>query len=104
MIFFRAATPRCCCFFFCALPHRFGDVSDLEEYKGGRDFDAMKKFADEKLKVRGPQPKQDGVLLCLKIARLLPLPASRRYDFLYAPGLVLACEHRPVRRRKEGGH
>ena len=28
-------------------------MADLEEYKGGRDFDALKKFADEKLKVRG---------------------------------------------------
>jgi len=29
---------------------KFGDPSALEDYKGGRDFDALKKFADENLK------------------------------------------------------
>jgi hypothetical protein len=29
---------------------KFGDPADMEDYKGGRDFDALKKFADEKLK------------------------------------------------------
>jgi len=29
---------------------KFGDPSALEKYEGGRDFDALKKFADENLK------------------------------------------------------
>ena len=29
---------------------KYGDPSDLQDYKGGRDFDALKKFADENLK------------------------------------------------------
>merc|ERR1712238_208186 len=29
---------------------KFGDPSALEDYKGGRDYDALKKFADENLK------------------------------------------------------
>jgi hypothetical protein len=48
------------------LPGRYGDVADLEEYKGGRDFDALKKFADEKLKVK----KQILLQLCLFMIRV----------------------------------
>jgi len=29
---------------------KYGDPSNQEDYKGGRDFDALKKFADENLK------------------------------------------------------
>merc|ERR1740117_1526593 len=29
---------------------KFGDPSNLEDYKGGRDFDALSKFASENLK------------------------------------------------------
>jgi hypothetical protein len=29
---------------------KWGDPSSLEDYKGGRDFDSLKKFADDKLK------------------------------------------------------
>jgi len=29
---------------------KYGDPSNLEDYKGGRDFDSLKKFADENLK------------------------------------------------------
>jgi protein-disulfide isomerase-like protein with CxxC motif len=29
---------------------KWGDPSDLQDYQGGRDFDALKKFADENLK------------------------------------------------------
>merc|ERR1711881_752989 len=29
---------------------KYGDPGALEDYKGGRDFDALKKFADENLK------------------------------------------------------
>jgi len=29
---------------------KYGDPNNLEDYKGGRDFDALKKFADENLK------------------------------------------------------
>jgi len=29
---------------------KYGDPSALEDYKGGRDYDALKKFADENLK------------------------------------------------------
>merc|ERR1712007_289734 len=28
---------------------KYGDPNNLEDYKGGRDFNALKKFADEKL-------------------------------------------------------
>jgi len=29
---------------------KYGDPADLQDYQGGRDFDALKKFADENLK------------------------------------------------------
>ena len=29
---------------------KWGDPSDLQDYQGGRDFDALKNFADENLK------------------------------------------------------
>jgi len=29
---------------------KYGDPSDLQDYQGGRDYDALKKFADENLK------------------------------------------------------
>jgi len=29
---------------------KYGDPSDLQDYQGGRDYDAMKKFAEENLK------------------------------------------------------
>merc|ERR1719197_2444023 len=29
---------------------KWGDPADLQDYQGGRDFDALKKFADENLK------------------------------------------------------
>merc|ERR1712124_33155 len=29
---------------------KYGDPNNLEDYQGGRDFDALKKFADENLK------------------------------------------------------
>lgn len=29
---------------------KYGDPNNLEDYKGGRDFEALKKFADENLK------------------------------------------------------
>merc|ERR1719253_1390731 len=29
---------------------KWGDASNLEDYQGGRDFDSLKKFADENLK------------------------------------------------------
>lgn len=29
---------------------KYGDPSDLQDYQGGRDFDALKKFAEENLK------------------------------------------------------
>merc|ERR1712072_844892 len=29
---------------------KWGDVASLEDYQGGRDFDALKKFAEENLK------------------------------------------------------
>merc|ERR1711988_1537396 len=31
---------------------KWGDVSALEDYQGGRDFEALEKFADESLKPR----------------------------------------------------
>merc|ERR1712048_1247044 len=40
---------------------KFGDPSALEDYKGGRDFDALKKFADENLK---PMCSPGNIELC----------------------------------------
>ena len=31
---------------FVIFPLRHGDPNDLEDYKGGRDFDALKKFTE----------------------------------------------------------
>eukprot|EP00928_Gymnodinium_smaydae_P029408 TRINITY_DN2215_c0_g3_i1.p2 TRINITY_DN2215_c0_g3~~TRINITY_DN2215_c0_g3_i1.p2 ORF type:complete len:136 (-),score=55.14 TRINITY_DN2215_c0_g3_i1:101-508(-) len=40
---------------------KYGDPSDLKDYQGGRDFDALKKFASENL---GPQCGPDRMDLC----------------------------------------
>lgn len=40
---------------------KWGDPSDLKDYDGGRDFDALKKFADENL---GPTCGPDSLELC----------------------------------------
>lgn len=40
---------------------KFGDPSALEDYKGGRDYDSMKKFADENLK---PMCSPNNIDLC----------------------------------------
>jgi len=40
---------------------KYGDVSDLKDYQGGRDFDSLKKFADENL---GPQCGPANLDLC----------------------------------------
>merc|ERR1719411_1833770 len=40
---------------------KYGDPSALEDYKGGRDFDALKKFADENLK---PMCSPSNIDLC----------------------------------------
>merc|ERR1712072_1235012 len=40
---------------------KYGDPSNLEDYKGGRDFDSLKKFADENLK---PMCSPSNVDLC----------------------------------------
>jgi len=40
---------------------KYGDPSALEDYKGGRDFDALKKFAEENLK---PMCSPSNVDLC----------------------------------------
>jgi hypothetical protein len=40
---------------------KYGDPSNLEDYKGGRDFDSLKKFADENLK---PMCSPSNIDLC----------------------------------------
>jgi hypothetical protein len=40
---------------------KFGDPADLQDYKGGRSYDALKKFADENL---GPTCGPDNLDLC----------------------------------------
>jgi len=40
---------------------KYGDPNNLEDYKGGRDFNALKKFADEKL---GPSCGPKHIDLC----------------------------------------
>jgi len=40
---------------------KHGDPNNMEDYKGGRDFDSLKKFADENLK---PSCSPDNVDLC----------------------------------------
>ena len=40
---------------------KFGDPSALEDYKGGRDYDSLKKFADENLK---PMCSPSNIDLC----------------------------------------
>jgi len=40
---------------------KFGDPSALEDYKGGRDYDSLKKFADENLK---PMCSPNNIDLC----------------------------------------
>merc|ERR1719298_156529 len=42
---------------------KYGDPSDLKDYSGGRDFDSMKKFADENL---GPQCGPEHMDLCVE--------------------------------------
>jgi hypothetical protein len=40
---------------------KYGDVGDLQDYKGGRDFDGLKKFAEENL---GPTCGPNNLDLC----------------------------------------
>merc|ERR1712087_386566 len=40
---------------------KYGDVSDLQDYKGGRSFDDLKKFAEENL---GPSCGPTNLDLC----------------------------------------
>merc|ERR1719405_10218 len=40
---------------------KYGDPNDLQDYKGGRDFDSLKKFAEENL---GPQCGPANLELC----------------------------------------
>merc|ERR1719499_1974635 len=40
---------------------KYGDPNNLEDYKGGRDFDSLKKFAEENL---GPQCGPANMDLC----------------------------------------
>ena len=44
-----------------ASPRRHGDLADLQDYSGGRDFDALKEFASENL---GPSCSPDNIDLC----------------------------------------
>merc|ERR1712176_909159 len=40
---------------------KYGDPNNLEDYKGGRDYNALKKFADENL---GPSCGPNNIDLC----------------------------------------
>jgi len=58
---------------------KYGDPSDLKDYNGGRDFDSLKKFADENL---GPQCGPENMDLCddatkAKIEGYLKMSADR---------------------------
>jgi len=58
---------------------KYGDPSDLKDYNGGRDFDSLKKFAEENL---GPQCGPDNMDLCddatkTKIEGYLKMSADR---------------------------
>merc|ERR1719460_3312634 len=58
---------------------KYGDPGDLKDYQGGRDFDALKKFASENL---GPQCGPDHMDLCddamkAKIEGYLKMSADR---------------------------
>merc|ERR1712060_202795 len=57
---------------------KWGDVSNLEDYSGGRDYDALKKFAKENLK---PMCSPTNIDLCddekkKEIAALQAMPAD----------------------------
>jgi hypothetical protein len=57
---------------------KFGDPSALEDYKGGRDFAALKKFADENLK---PMCSPSNIDLCdadkkAEIEKFQAMPAA----------------------------
>uniref|UniRef100_A0A6T9AP79 Thioredoxin domain-containing protein n=1 Tax=Pyrodinium bahamense TaxID=73915 RepID=A0A6T9AP79_9DINO len=57
---------------------KFGDPNNLEDYEGGRDFDALSKFAKEKL---GPTCGPDHLELCdaakkEKIEKFMAMPIA----------------------------
>jgi hypothetical protein len=57
---------------------KYGDPNNLEDYKGGRDFDSLKKFAEENLK---PQCGPDNMDLCdedkkASIEKFMTMPAA----------------------------
>merc|ERR1712113_434681 len=47
---------------------KYGDVSDLQDYNGGRSFDELKKFAEENL---GPTCGPDNIDLCDEEAKAM---------------------------------
>ena len=58
---------------------KYGDADDLKDYQGGRDFDSLKKFADENL---GPSCGPEHLYLCTaevkeKIEKYLAMTADR---------------------------
>jgi|Transcript_17725 hypothetical protein len=57
---------------------KWGDVNNLEKYEGGRDYDALKKFAKENLK---PMCSPSNIDLCddekkAEIAKIQAMPAD----------------------------
>lgn len=58
---------------------KYGDPSDLQDYKGGRDFDSLKKFADENLK---PSCSPKNLDLCddAKKAEIVALQGSSKEE------------------------
>jgi len=58
---------------------KYGDAGDLKDYQGGRDFDSLKKFADENL---GPSCGPAHLDLCseevkAKIEKFMAMTADR---------------------------
>jgi hypothetical protein len=58
---------------------KYGDPSDLQDYKGGRDFDSLKKFADANLK---PTCSPKNLDLCddAKKAEIVALQGSSKEE------------------------
>merc|ERR1712048_1012101 len=55
---------------------KYGDPNDLQDYDGGRNFDALKKFADENL---GPQCGIDNIDLCDEDTKAVIDNCQKRY-------------------------
>ena len=83
---------------------KYGDPSDLEDYKGGRDFDALKKHVDTKL-VASCSPAN--INLCddekkAEIARLQALPAEELQSLVDAKSADIESAEADFKKGVEG--